>query len=53
MTVSPHEQLSARSIVSRTKASLALKVLEQKGALLLGHRWIDVLDAEFITKQAN
>jgi CRP-like cAMP-binding protein len=48
-----HDQLSSRCGVSRPKASLALKALEQKGALLLGRRWIEVLDAEFIAKQAN
>jgi CRP-like cAMP-binding protein len=48
-----HEQLAARCGISRPKASLALKALEQKGALLLGRRWMEVLDAELIAKQAN
>jgi CRP-like cAMP-binding protein len=48
-----HEQLAARCGISRPKASIALKTLENLGAVTLGRRRIEVLDAGFIAQQAN
>jgi CRP-like cAMP-binding protein len=40
-----HEQLASSCGVSRPKASLALKKMERDGIVLLGRKWIEVLDA--------
>ena len=40
-----HEQLASSCGVSRPKASLALKKMERDGIVLLGRKWIEVLNA--------
>ena len=40
-----HEQLASSCGVSRPKTSLALKKMERDGIILLGRRWVEVLDA--------
>jgi CRP/FNR family transcriptional regulator len=47
-----HEQLAARCGISRPKASIALKALEQSGWVALGHRSIEVLDSRALAKLA-
>ena len=39
-----HEQLASSCGVSRPKTSLALKKMERDGVLLLGRKWLQVLD---------
>jgi CRP-like cAMP-binding protein len=39
-----HEQLASSCGVSRPKTSLALKKLERDGIVLLGRKWVEVLD---------
>jgi CRP/FNR family transcriptional regulator len=41
---STHEQLAASCGVSRPKASLALKKMEQEGILKLGRKWVEVFN---------
>ncbi len=48
-----HEQLAARCGISRPKASIALKALEQRGAVHLGRRWIELLDVSLIAQEAS
>jgi CRP-like cAMP-binding protein len=45
-----HEQLAARSGISRPKASTMLKNLERSGLVALGHRSIEVLDPIALAK---
>ena len=40
-----HEQIASSCGVSRPKVSLALKKMERDGILLLGRKWIEVLNA--------
>jgi CRP-like cAMP-binding protein len=40
-----HEQIARSCGVSRPKASLALKKMERDGIVLLGRKWIEVLNA--------
>jgi CRP-like cAMP-binding protein len=40
-----HEQLASSCGVSRPKTSLALKKMERDGIILLGRKWVEVLDA--------
>lgn len=39
-----HEQLASSCGVSRPKTSLALKKMEREGIVLLGRKWVEVLD---------
>jgi CRP-like cAMP-binding protein len=39
-----HEQLASSCGVSRPKTSVALKKLEREGIVLLGRKWVEVLD---------
>ena len=41
-----HEQLASSCGVSRPKTSLALKKIERDGIILLGRKWVEVLDSE-------
>jgi CRP-like cAMP-binding protein len=41
-----HEQMASRCGVSRPKASIALKNMEQLGIIKLGRKWIQVLDVD-------
>ncbi|MBS7807282.1 Crp/Fnr family transcriptional regulator [Variovorax sp. PCZ-1] len=45
-----HEQLASRCGVSRPKASIALKHMEQQGVLQLGRKWIELLDEEALKR---
>jgi CRP-like cAMP-binding protein len=40
-----HEQLASSCGVSRPKTSLALKKMERDGIILLGRKWVEVLDS--------
>ncbi len=50
---STHEQLAASCGVSRPKASLALKKMEQEGILKLGRKWVEVLNLTALQALAN
>ena len=45
-----HEQLASSCGVSRPKASLALKKMERDGIILLGRKWVEVLDSTALSK---
>jgi CRP-like cAMP-binding protein len=49
---STHEALAFRCGVSRPKASIALKKMEQAGLLSLGRRSIEILDISALQAQA-
>lgn len=48
-----HEQLAASCGVSRPKTSLALKKMERDGILLLGRKWVEVLNTTALQALAN
>jgi CRP-like cAMP-binding protein len=48
-----HDQLAASCGVSRPKTSLALKKMEQDGILLLGRKWVEVLNTTALQALAN
>jgi len=48
-----HEQLASRCGVSRPKASIALKNMEQLGIIKLGRKWIEVLDANALRMSSS
>ena len=41
-----HEQLASSCGVSRPKTSLALKKMERDGIVLLGRKWVEILNAK-------
>lgn len=45
-----HEQLASSCGVSRPKASLALKKMERDSIILLGRKWVEVLDSTALSK---
>jgi CRP-like cAMP-binding protein len=48
-----HDQLAARCGISRPKASIALKRMEQAGVLALGRKCIEVVDVELLIAQSQ
>ncbi|WP_158270705.1 Crp/Fnr family transcriptional regulator [Limnohabitans sp. Bal53] len=48
-----HEQLAASCGVSRPKTSLALKKMERDGIVLLGRKWVEVLNTTALQALAN
>ncbi|MFM7343381.1 MAG: helix-turn-helix domain-containing protein [Betaproteobacteria bacterium] len=53
VVVSTHEQIAANCGISRPKASVALKALEDDGVLKLGRDWIEVLSLRRLIERAN
>jgi CRP-like cAMP-binding protein len=53
LVVATHEQLAAGCGISRPKASIALKALEDNGILKLGRGWIEVLNLPGLIEKAG
>jgi CRP-like cAMP-binding protein len=53
VVVATHEQLAAGCGISRPKASIALKALEDNGILKLGRGWIEVLNLPGLIEKAG
>ena len=53
VVVATHEQIAASCGISRPKASIALKALEDDGVLKLGRGWIEVLHLQGLIARAG
>jgi hypothetical protein len=53
VVVATHEQVAASCGISRPKASIALKALEDDGVLKLGRGWIEVLNLRGLIDRAG